>query len=143
MLAADAAAMLRSIQGVVGIRFVTALGSLTCRQSAVYGLQPAGAHHFEQTREVKQQATEARQEICHSTDGCNTCLHQKQMQFQQSASMQIRSGQIIDFKGRLMQIQKYQHTQGSGRQLGNVQASSDFMIRVIPAFVHVIRCSVF
>lgn len=113
MLAADAAAMLRSIQGVVGIRFVTALGSLTCRQSAVYGLQPAGAHHFEQTREVKQQATE------------------------------IRSGQIIDFKGRLMQIQKYQHTQGSGRQLGNVQASSDFMIRVIPAFVHVIRCSVF
>ena len=60
MLAADAAAMLRSIQGIVGIRFVTALGSLTCRQSAVFGLQPAGAHHFEQTREVKQQATEAR-----------------------------------------------------------------------------------
>ncbi|KAL0036587.1 hypothetical protein WJX79_001714 [Trebouxia sp. C0005] len=49
------------------------------------------AHQFEQTREVKQQATE------------------------------IRSGQIIDLKGRLMQIQKYQHTQGSGRQLGNVQ----------------------
>ncbi|KAL0052541.1 hypothetical protein WJX82_003609 [Trebouxia sp. C0006] len=92
--------MLRSIRGVVGIRFVTAFGSPTCRQPAVSGLQLAGAHQIEQTREVKQQATE------------------------------IRSGQIIDLKGRLMQIQKYQHTQGSGRQLGNVQANSDLMIRL-------------
>jgi len=129
VLAAEAAAMLRSIQGFVGIRVVTAFCSATCRQSAVSGLQLA--HHFEQTREVKQQATEARQEKCQSTSECNVSAP-KTSAFQQSASMQIRSGQIIDLKGRLMQIQKYQHTQGSGRQLGNVQASFDFMIRVIP-----------
>ncbi|KAL3159554.1 hypothetical protein ABBQ38_009970 [Trebouxia sp. C0009 RCD-2024] len=48
-------------------------------------------YEYVQLREVKQQATE------------------------------VRPGQVIEVKGKLMQIQKYQHTQGSGRQLGNVQ----------------------
>lgn len=37
--------------------------------------------------------------------------------------LQVRSGQVIDHNGRLVQIQKFQHTQGTGRQLGNVQVS--------------------
>ena len=41
--------------------------------------------------------------------------------------MQVRPGQVLDLKGKLMQIQKFQHTQGSGRQLGNVQASLDWL----------------
>jgi len=77
VLAAEAAAMLRSIQGVVGIRIVTAFGSPTCRQSAVSGLQLAGAHQFEQTREVKQQATEARDEKCQRTSQCSTHVYTK------------------------------------------------------------------
>ncbi|KAL3157521.1 hypothetical protein ABBQ32_011982 [Trebouxia sp. C0010 RCD-2024] len=48
-------------------------------------------YEYVQLREVKQQATE------------------------------VRPGQVVEVKGKLMQIQKYQHTQGSGRQLGNVQ----------------------
>ncbi|KAK9811306.1 hypothetical protein WJX72_001490 [[Myrmecia] bisecta] len=34
---------------------------------------------------------------------------------------EIRTGNIIDLNGRLLQVTKFQHTQGSGRQLGNVQ----------------------
>ena len=43
--------------------------------------------------------------------------------------MQVRAGQVIDVKGKLMQIQKYQHTQGSGRQLGNVQVGQHSTLR--------------
>ncbi len=35
--------------------------------------------------------------------------------------LQVRSGNIIDLDGRLCQILKLVHTQGHGRQLGNVQ----------------------
>ena len=48
---------------------------------------------------------------------------------QYTVSMQVRAGQVIDLKGKLMQIQKYQHTQGSGRQLGNVQVGQQSKTR--------------
>lgn len=34
---------------------------------------------------------------------------------------QVRPGNVLEVNGRLMQVLKYQHTQGAGRQLGNVQ----------------------
>ncbi len=37
---------------------------------------------------------------------------------------QVRNGNILDLNGRLFQVTKFQHTQGSGRQLGNVQVST-------------------
>lgn len=37
------------------------------------------------------------------------------------AAVQVRPGNVLDFRHRLMQVVKYQHTQGAGRQLGNVQ----------------------
>lgn len=37
--------------------------------------------------------------------------------------MQVRPGNVLEMKGRLLQVMKFQHTQGAGRQLGNVQAS--------------------
>ena len=39
--------------------------------------------------------------------------------------MQVRPGNVLEMKGRLLQVMKFQHTQGAGRQLGNVQASLD------------------
>lgn len=64
---------------------------VSLRESISYVELPTQRQQLQHTREVKQQATE------------------------------VRAGQVIDVKGKLMQIQKYQHTQGSGRQLGNVQ----------------------
>ena len=40
-------------------------------------------------------------------------------------AMQVRPGNVLEMKGRLLQVMKFQHTQGAGRQLGNVQASLD------------------
>ncbi|GAB4822133.1 hypothetical protein N2152v2_009179 [Parachlorella kessleri] len=34
---------------------------------------------------------------------------------------EVRSGNVLEVNGRLMQVVKHQHTQGAGRQLGNVQ----------------------
>ena len=36
-------------------------------------------------------------------------------------ALQVRPGNIIDLNGRLYEVSKLQHTQGHGRQLGNVQ----------------------
>lgn len=38
-----------------------------------------------------------------------------------SITLQIRIGNILDIDGRLMQVLKQAHAQGTGRQLGNVQ----------------------
>ena len=35
--------------------------------------------------------------------------------------LQVRSGNVIDLDGRLCEVLKLVHTQGHGRQLGNVQ----------------------
>ena len=35
--------------------------------------------------------------------------------------LQVRSGNVIDMEGRLYEVLKLVHTQGHGRQLGNVQ----------------------
>ena len=40
-------------------------------------------------------------------------------------AMQVRPGNVLEMKGRLLQVVKFQHTQGAGRQLGNVQATLD------------------
>ncbi|KAK9840356.1 hypothetical protein WJX74_008226 [Apatococcus lobatus] len=34
---------------------------------------------------------------------------------------EVRAGEVLDYEGRLFQVVKKEHTQGSGRQLGNVQ----------------------
>ena len=36
-------------------------------------------------------------------------------------SLQVRPGQVLEIGGRLLQVMKANHTQGAGRQLGNVQ----------------------
>lgn len=40
---------------------------------------------------------------------------------QQLLHLQVRPGQVTEHDGRLLQITKFQHAHGSGRQLGNVQ----------------------
>ena len=42
-----------------------------------------------------------------------------------SWSLQVRIGRVIVHNGRLLQVTKAEHTQGHGRQLGNVQVHAD------------------
>lgn len=37
------------------------------------------------------------------------------------STLQVRPGNVLEIGGRLLQVLKANHTQGAGRQLGNVQ----------------------
>ena len=48
----------------------------------------------------------------------------------QQEYLQVRAGEVLDYGGRLLQVVKREHTQGAGRQLGNVQVLQTILLEL-------------
>ncbi len=66
----------------------------------------------------------------------NKAVYQRPAGKRPRCDLQIRSGDVLDYEGRLLQVVKREYTQGSGRQLGNVQVLCLLAISTLPALVH-------